>query len=129
MFQRISKPHQDKISKPHQDSGETPRWLPLPADPTPGAEKDSEVTRKVYLTPAFVDQTPKNKKPGDKDLVHQKKEEHNGILKRRQGFHQVDIEEIRCHSGVQVQQNFVIQYIIFGGCVNFQRSIHEARWS
>ena len=92
-FQRISRPVQaSQASKPLQDRGETPRWLPLPADPTPGAEKDSEVTRKVYLTPAFVDQTPKNEKPGDKDLVHQKKEEH--ILKRRQGFHQVDIEAI-----------------------------------
>ena len=81
-----------------QDTGETPRWLPLPADPTPGAEKDSEVNnqRRDHLT--LADQTPETKKPGDKDLVHQKKEEH--ILKRRQGFYQVDIEEIRCQTGV-----------------------------
>ena len=96
MFQRISKPHQDKISKPHQDSGETSRWLPLPADPTPGAEKDSELNnqRRDHLTPAFADQTPETKKTGDKELVHQKKDEHNDVLKRRHGVYQVDIQSI-----------------------------------
>ena len=78
-----------------QDTGETPRWLPLSADPTPGAEEASELTnaRKDHLTPGFADQKPKSKKTGYKDFVQQK-DEGDDILKRRHGFYQVEIQPI-----------------------------------
>ena len=85
MFQRIS--------KPHQESREKKRWLPLSADPTPGAQKDSElaIQKKDHLTLAFADHKP-TKKRRDGDLVHQKKYKQDDLLKRRHGFSQVDIQ-------------------------------------
>ena len=78
MFQRMG--------KPHQENRQTQRWLPLPADPTPRAEKDSELPK--HLTVA--EQIP-TKRPRDADLLPRKKYEQDGILKRRHGFSQVDI--------------------------------------
>ena len=91
-----------------QDTGETPRWLPLSADPTPGAEEASELTnaREDHLTPGFVDQKQKTKKTGD--FVQQKRDEDDDILKRRHGFYQVDIQPIyslirRCQIELHVE--------------------------
>ena len=78
MFQRMG--------KPHQENQETKRWLPLPADPTPRAEKDSELPKHLTL----AEQIP-TKRPRDADLLPWKKYEQDGILKRRHGFSQVDI--------------------------------------
>ena len=102
-------PFRSEGKKFQQGTGETPRWLPLSADPTPGAEEASELTnaREDHLTPGFVDQKTKTKKTGYKDFVQQKKDEDDDILKRRHGFYQVDIQPIyslirRCQIEVQV---------------------------
>ena len=82
MFQRIS--------KPHQESRETKRWLPLSADPTHGAQKDSELAnqKKDHLTLAFADhKLTKKRRDGDY--------KRDDILKRRHGFSQVDIHSIK----------------------------------
>ena len=67
-------PFRSEGKKFQQGTGETPRWLPLSADPTPGAEEASELTnaREDHLTPGFVDQKQKTKKTGYKDFVQQK---------------------------------------------------------
>ena len=80
---------QQQSVKPHKDNRDTDKWIPLPSDLTPGAQKESELINQNHLPIRFVDQA-QTKMQRDEDLVHKTKSQEDGTLKRRHGFPQVD---------------------------------------
>ena len=81
-------PNPQQSIKVHEDNRNTQRWIPLPRDLVPGAQKDLELQ--------------KPEAPKDGDLVLNKKYLEGDILRRRHGFPQVDFysQSDKCHYSV-----------------------------
>ena len=81
---------QQQTVQPHEGNQDTNRWIPLPRDRIPGAQTEFELMNQKGDGPPirFVDQA-LIKMQRDEDLVHQKKSQKDGILKRRHGLPQV----------------------------------------
>ena len=79
-----------QAGKSHKDNRDTNKWIPLSTDLTLGAQKEFELSHQKGndLPIRFVDQA-LTKMPRDEDLVHKKKSQEDGILKRRHGIPQV----------------------------------------
>ena len=79
-----------QAGKSHKGNRDTNKWIPLATDMTPGAQKKfPRLNQKGDDLPiGFVDQA-LTKMPRDEDLVHKKKSQEDGILKRRHGIPQV----------------------------------------
>ena len=89
-FGSEGKKFHQKASKSHEDNWDTNKWIPLSTDLTLGAQKEFELSHQKGndLPIRFVDQA-LTKMPRDEELVHKKKSQEDGILKRRHGIPQV----------------------------------------
>ena len=96
-FGSEGKKFQQKAGKSHEDNRDTNKWIPLPRDLTPGAQKEFALFNQKGndLPIRFGDQA-LTKMPRDEDLVHKKKSLEDGILKRRHGLTQVDFHPQFC---------------------------------
>ena len=105
-FGSEGKKFQQKAGKSHEDNRDTNKWIPLPRDLTPGAQKEFALFNQKGddLPIRFVDQA-LTKMPRDEDLVHKKKSQEDGILKRRHGLPQVILIAILLSKGLLLYLN------------------------